>query len=196
MSIVTDVLRKAATKKSTKPSTDMVEIPVTPGLLTKHKEKYDAAKAAKADLELSEEQLLGEVSPVYVERLREQYVNSARLNEDNVEATVSWKDAYSKIPVEKIDEIKELVGDKYDEFFKEVNEIVVREDVASNPNLLEELIREVGPDKFSKYFDVAQHVKPTTRFTEERHRTLSPEVNTQLDVTVRQYKPSVRIKAK
>ena len=196
MSIVTDVLRRAATKKSTKPSTDMVEIPVTPGLLTKHKEKYDAAKAAKADLELSEEELLAQVSPVYIERLRDAYVNSARVNEGNIEATISWKDAYSKIPVDKIDEIKDLIGDKYEEFFKEVNEIVVKEDVASNPNLLEELIKAVGPDTFSKYFDVAQHVKPTTRFTEERHRTLSPEVNTQLDITVRQYKPSVRIKAK
>lgn len=196
MSIVTDVLRKAATKKSTKPSTDMVEIPVTPGLLAKHKLKYDAAKAAKADLELSEEELLNEVTPVYVERLRDSYLTSARISEGDTEATVSWKDAYSKIPIDKIDEIKGLVGEKYDEFFKEVNEIVVKDDVASNPNLLEELIKAVGPDTFSKYFDVGQHVKPTTRFTEERHRTLSPEVNTQLDVTVRQYKPSVRIKAK
>ena len=196
MSIVTDVLRKAATKKSTKPSTDMVEIPVTPGLLAKHKLKYDAAKAAKADLELSEEELLNEVTPVYVERLRDSYLTSARINEGDIEATVSWKDAYSKIPIDKIDEVRGLVGEKYDEFFKEVNEIVVKDDVASNPNLLEELIKAVGPDTFSKYFDVAQFVKPKVRFTEDRHRSLSPEVNTQLDVTVRQYKPSVRIKAK
>lgn len=193
---VDDVLRKAAIKKNTKPSTDMVEIPVPPGLLTKHKEKYDAAKAAKADLELSEEELLQEVTPAYVTKLKESYVNSARVVEDEVEATISWKDAYSKIPIDKSDEIKELIGDKYNDYFREVNEIVVREDVAANPKLLEELITAVGPDTFSKYFDVAQHVKPTTRFTEERHRTLSPEVNGKLDVSVRQYKPAVRIKSR
>lgn len=194
---VTDVLKKAAAKKSTRPSTDMVEIPVPPGLLTKHKEKYDAAKAAKADLELSEEELLQEVTPAYVTRLKERYINSARVSENDIEATISWKDAYSKVPIEKSAEIRDLVGDeKYDDYFKEVNEIVVKDDVASNPKLLEELIKAVGPDTFSKYFDVAQHIKPTSRFTEERHRTLSPEVNGQLDVTVRQYKPAVCVKAK
>lgn len=193
---VTDVLKKAAAKKSSRPTTDMVEIPVPPGLLTRHKEKYDAAKAAKADLELSEEELLQEVTPAYVTRLKERYVSSAKLTEGEVEATVSWKDAYSKVPIEKGEDIRDLVGDeKFENYFKEVNEIVVKEDVASNPKLLEELIRAVGPDVFSKYFDVAQHIKPTSRFTEERHRTLSPEVNAQLDIAVRQYKPAVRIKS-
>ena len=163
---------------------------------TKQKE-IDSAKAAKADLELSEEELLQEVTPAYVTRLKERYVNSAKITEGDVEATISWKDAYSKVPIEKSAEIRDLVGDeKYDDYFKEVNEIVVKEDVASNPKLLEELIKAVGPDTFSKYFDVAQHIKPSSRFTEERHRTLSPEVNGQLDVTVRQYKPAVRVKAK
>lgn len=193
---VTDVLKKAANKKTAKPSTDMVEIPVPPGLLTSHKEKYDAAKAAKAEFELSEEELLREVKPQYVEKLRSSYVNSARLVEGDVEATVSWKDAYSKIPSESSEEIKGIVEDKFDEYFKEVSEIIVREDVAANPDLLEELIRAVGPDTFSKYFDVTQYVKPTSRFTEERYRTLSPEANAQLDVAVKQYKPSVRMKVK
>ena len=193
---VTDVLKKAAAKKSTRPSADMVEIPVSPGLLTKHKEKYDAAKSAKADLELSEEELLQEVTPVYVTKLKETYVTSAKVSEGDIEATISWKDAYSKVPIEKGDEIRELIGEKFEDYFKEINEIVVKDDVAANPKLLEELIKAVGPDTFSKYFDVAQHIKPTTRFTEERHRTLSPEVNGQLDVTVRQYKPAVRVKAR
>jgi hypothetical protein len=193
---VTDVLRKAATKKSSKPSTDMVEIPVPEGVLAKHKEKYDAAKAAKADLELSEEELLSHVKPQYIEHLKHRYVNSARLSEGDVEATVSWKDAYTKVPVDKADEIKSLLGDKYDGYFTEVNEIVVKEDVVANPKLLEELINAVGPDVFAKYFDVAQHVQPTSRFTQERYRDLTPEVNTQLDATVRQYKPAVRLKVR
>jgi hypothetical protein len=193
---VTDVLKKAAAKKSTRPSADMVEIPVPPGLLTKHKEKYDAAKAAKADLELSEEELLQEVTPAYVTKLKETYVTSAKISEGDIEATISWKDAYSKVPIEKAEEIRELTGEKFEDYFKEINEIVVKEDVAANPELLEELIKAVGPDTFSKYFNVAQHIKPTTRFTEERHRTLSPKVNGQLDVTVRQYKPAVRVKAR
>lgn len=191
---VTDILKKA-TKKNVRPSPDMVEIPVPPGLLIKHKEKYDAAKSAKADLDLSEEELLQEVTPVYITKLKEKYVTSAKVSEGDIEATISWKDAYSKVPIERSEEIRELVGDKFDDYFKEVNEIVVREDVAANPELLEELIKVVGPDTFSKYFNVAQHIKPTTRFTEERHRTLSHEVNSQLDVAVRQYKPAVRVKA-
>lgn len=194
---VTDILKRAAAKKNTRPTTDMVEIPVPPGLLTKHKEKYDAAKLAKADLEHSEEELLQEITPAYVTRLKEHYVNSAKVVEGDVEATISWKDAYSKVPIEKSSDIRDLVGEeKFDGYFKEVNEIVVKDEVASNPRLLEELIKAVGPDTFSKYFDVAQHIRPTTRFTEERHRTLSPEVNSQLDITVRQYKPAVRVKAK
>jgi len=196
MGIVTDVLRKASAKKSTKPSTDMVELTVTSGTLAKHKQKYDAAKVAKAELELSEEELLGEVVPSYIEKIKEEYVSSARIHEGDIEATISWKDAYSKIPVEKAEEIKDLVGSRFDDYFKEVNEIVVKEEVAANPELLEELINAVGPDTFSKYFDVAQHLRPTTRFTEERHRTLSPSVNDQLNETVRQYKPSVRVVVK
>lgn len=193
---VNDLLRKAAAKKSVKPATDMVEIPVPPGLLVNHKLKYDVAKAAKADLELSEEELLSSVKPEFVKTLKERYVNSARLVEGEVEATVSWKDAYSKIPTDKADEIRDLVGSKYDDYFKEVNEIVVKEDVAANEDLLAKIIEAVGPDVFDKFFDVAQHIRPTTRFTQERYRELSPEVNNQLDVTVRQYKPAVRVKSR
>jgi len=193
---VNDILKKAAASKKPKASTDMIEIPVAPGLLTSHKIKYDAAKAAKADLELSEEELLNAIKPHYVESLKGRYVNSARLSEDNIEATVSWKDAYSKIPTENADEIKGLVGDKFNDYFREVNEIVVKEEVAGNEKLLEELITAVGPDTFSKYFDVDQKLVPTTRFTQERYRELAPEVNTQLDVNVRQYKASVRMKNK
>lgn len=192
---VNDILKKAATKKSSKPSTDMIEIPVPPGLLLNHKSKYEAAKAAKTELELSEEELLSHVKPGYQETLKQRYVNSARLSEGEVEATVSWKDAYTKVPAEKETEIRNLVGSKYDSYFHLVNEIVVKEDVAANERLLEELIAAVGPETFSKYFDVAQHIKPTTRFTQERYRELSPEVNNQLDVTVRQYKPAVRVKS-
>lgn len=192
---VNDILRKAATKKGSKPSTDMIEIPVPPGLLSSHKLKYDASKSAKAELELSEEELLSHVKPEYQKTLKERFVNSARLAEGEVEATVSWKDAYTKVPSEKETEIRDLVGNKYDDYFKTVNEIVVKEDVASNERLLEELIAAVGPETFGKFFDVAQHVKPTSRFTQERYRELSPEVNNQLDVTVRQYKPAVRMKA-
>lgn len=193
---VNDLLKKAAAKKGTKPTTDMVEIPVPPGLLLNHKIKYDVAKAAKAELELSEEELLSSVKPEYVKTLKDRYVNSARLAEGDVEATVSWKDAYSKIPTEKAEEIRNLVGDQYEDYFKEVNEIVVKEDVAANEDLLTRLIEAIGPDTFEKFFDVAQHIRPTSRFTQERYRELSPEVNNQLDVTVRQYKPAVRVKAR
>lgn len=193
---VTDVLKKTAAKKINKPATDMVEITVTPGLLTNHKMKYDAAKAAKADLELSEEELINAIKPSYVETLKNRYVNSARLSENDIEAIVSWKDAYSKIPTENADEIKGLVGDKFNDYFREVNEIVVKEDVASNEKLLEELITAVGPDTFSKYFDVAQKIVPKKEFTERRYKEFSAEQNSKLDMHVRQYKPSVRMKNK
>lgn len=193
---VNDVLKKAAAKKSSKPSTEMVEIEAPPGLLSKHKIRYDALKAAKADLAISEEELLGSVKPKYREALKKRYINSARLHEDDIEATVSWKDAYTKIPVEKAADIKKIVGEHYDDYFEEVNQIVVKKDVTEDEEALAELIKVVGPDTFSKYFDVAQHIKPTTRFTQERYRDLPDDINEQLDVTVRQYKPSVRMKSK
>ncbi len=193
---VTDVLKKAATKKSNRSSTDMVEVSVSPGLLSKHRRKYEAAKAAKEELEESEEALLQEVIPQYQEQLKERYVSSARASEGDAEATIVWKDAYSNIPLDKAEKIKDLVGEKYDEYFTEINEIVVREDVAQNPDLLKELVEAVGPDTFSKFFDVEQHIKPVTKFTAERQRTLSPEVNEKLNELVRQHKPAVRVKAK
>ena len=194
---VNDVLKKAATKKSHKPSTEMVEIEAPPGLLSKHKVKHDALKSAKADLALSEEELLNSVKPQYREALKKKYVNSARLTEDDIEATVSWKDAYTKIPIEKIGELKKIVGEEsYNDYFEEINNIVVKADITNDEDALAELIKAVGPDTFAKYFDVTQHVKPTTRFTQERYRNLTDETNEQLDITVRQYKPSVRMKSK
>lgn len=193
---VNDILKKAATKKSTKPSTEMIELEVAPGLLSSHKVKYDALKSAKVDLALSEEELLSAVKPQYREAIKKKYVNSARLSEDDIEATVSWKDAYTKIPVEKTSELKELVGEQFHDFFEEVNSIVVKSDITSDEDSLAELIEDVGPDKFAKYFDVTQHLKPTSRFTQERYRELSSDTNEKLDVTVRQYKPSVRMKSK
>lgn len=196
MSLVNDVLKKAAATKKVRPATDMVEIEAPPGLLSKHKIKYDALKSAKADLVLSEEELLSSVKPQYREAIKKRYVNSARLNEDDIEATVSWKDAYTKIPVEKMDDLKKAVGENYNDYFEEVNQIVVKSDVTNDEEALAELIKVVGPDTFAKYFDVTQHIKPTTRFTQERYRDLPDDVNEQLDITVRQYKPSVRMKSK
>ncbi len=191
---VKSVLRSAAGKSQSKPSTDMVEIPLPSGLLAKHRELYNAAKAAKADLALSEEELLDEVKTQYVDAVKKHYVNSARLTGDGVRATVSWKDAYTKIPVDQKDELKKLVGEKYNDYFKDINDIAVKPDIASDENSLAELIEAVGPETFAKYFDVSQYIKPTSKFTQERHREFTDKTNNELNVTVKQYKPAVRIK--
>jgi len=188
------VLRSAATKTKAEPVTDMVEIPIPPGVLIKHREKYNTAKSAKADLALSEEELMREVEPQYKEAIKKSYVSSARLKGDGVEATASWKDAYTKIPLEREQELKDVVGAKFDDYFRVVNDIQVKPEIAEDEHSLAELIEAVGPEVFSKYFNVKQHIKPTTRFTRSRHKDLDIDANEQLDVTVRQHKPAVRVK--
>ena len=193
---VSDVLKQASSSKKRATATDMVEIPVPPELLVKHAMKYEAHKSAKADLALSEEELLNEVKPRYIEAVKKNYVNSARLRAGDVEATVSWKDAYKKIPIEKRADIENIVGDKYHDFFQEINDIHVKSDIAADPKALEELIEAIGPDNFSKYFDVEQVIKPTSRFTQERYRSLTEEVNQDLQtVGVQQHSPAIRVKS-
>jgi len=188
---VSDVL-KSATKKS-KPKTEMVELSLPSKTLDAYRVAYDALKEAEADLSIAQNELLEKVEPAYFDQLKTKYVNSARVTDGGNEVTVSWKDAYSKIPTEQMEEIKKILGDKTNAFFKEVNDIKVKPEAATDPDVLEKLINAVGAENFRRWFDVNQAVKPNREFTERRYMELDKKTNEALNPLVKQYAPSIKI---
>jgi len=188
---VNDVL-KSASKKS-KPKTEMVELSLPAKALDAFHEAYDKVKEAEAELSIAQLDLLEKVEPSYLEQLKTKYVNSVRVTDGNTELTVSWKDAYSKIPTEQLDEIKSIVGNKTDSFFRETNDIKVKPEAATDPDVLEKLINAVGAENFRRWFDVNQSIKPTREFTERRYMELDKKTNEALAPLVKQYAPSIKL---
>ena len=124
---------------------------------------------------------------------------------------VSWKHAYSKIPMDQEDALLQLVGkDRWTRFFGTALEIIFK--YPDSDQMLNDFLAtlgkaalpqetdkaklvEAGNEAFLKFFTVKMHLAPKPEYTERRRVELSDEVNTKLDQLVTQYSPSAKVEA-
>jgi len=86
----------------------------------------------------------------------------------NGKITVSVQSRYTNISTDHEDTIRKVVGDKYDEFFKEKTEVSLKSSLLEDEEAMGKILEAIGEDNFGKFFDVKQNIVPTKAFHEQR----------------------------
>jgi len=190
-----DALKKAAKKKTSKSKskTPDVQRDDLNDALDKWLEASKMEKDAKALKAQAEAAMLDDIEDERIKACRAdgEFHSAVKVNG---KVTVSVQSRYSSIDPETEDEIKEIVGDKYDEFFKEQTAVSLTPAALADEELLGKLMEAVGED-FERYFKVSQSITPTRAFHEQR--ATSQDVGElygklQDEGLVKPYKPSVK----
>ena len=163
-----DALKKAAKKKTTKSKSKTPEV-----------QRDDLNEAVDKWLEASKMEkdakaLKAQAEAAMLEDIEEERIKSCRTDGEfhsaikvNGKVTVSVQSRYSAIETDSEEEIKEVVGEKYDEFFKETTSVALTPAALEDETLLGKLMEAVGED-FDRYFKVNQAIVPTRAFHEQR----------------------------
>jgi hypothetical protein len=128
------------------------------------------------------------VDPWYQGRLRDhKYESSVKVGAgDGASLRVTYSRRCTKLPASKEDELRGILGDEYDRFFRPVAKVALKKAVAEDPDRLAEVVTELaealGADKFSAIFDVEQTIEPSDAFAELRYRELDGETNSKLEL--------------
>lgn len=152
-----------------------------------------ALDAAKAEYEAACEELTATVAPKYRDYVRRvQYVSSAHVSDGTEDLLISWKDAYSKIPLEVRDELVKIIGpEKFGLFIETGAEIKIK---TADESVISKVVEVLEKSGLVEHFEIEGFLKPSTKFTQERFKLFSDEQNGQLDPLVKQYKASVRVR--
>jgi hypothetical protein len=158
--------------------------------LRKLKEEMDSLQS---EFDMLKGELVGVAAPLRAELCASGYVSSVRVpGTDGLSVSVSWSNAYSKIPLGSGPEIEAVVGEeRFGSFFFQDMEIKVKD--ISEESLME-LVEAVGPERFARFFEVKRWLKPNERYTTEFFTAFTPEERESLAPMVRQYSPSVGAK--
>ena len=183
-------LSKGKTKAKT-PVLDLVE-PV-PGIVAKAVRLHKEYQEKKAEYEALQAELIEAAGPKYREYLAKvQFVNTALVTNGTENVSLTWKDAYSSIPLAVRSEIEAVVGEaKFKDFFATTASINLTTADEAVINKVVDLLEKAG---LLGQFEVEGFIKPNTRFTTERFKVFTSDQNTQLDPLVKQYKPSLRVR--
>jgi hypothetical protein len=163
-----DKMKKAAKKKTTKSKSktpvvhrDDLDEAIDKWLSGDKKEKEGKAEKAQA-----ESVMLPEAEEERVKACMDEgtHHSGVKLND---KVTISVQSRYTKISTDSEDEIREIVGDKYDEFFKEKSKVELTAAALADEELLDKLAKAVGDD-FDRYFSVSEEIVPTKAFHEQR----------------------------
>lgn len=144
--------------------------------LTELESEWDVLKA----------DLIQKLEPIrFVALKSEGYHASAKIaTKDGHWVTISYMDKYEKIPADQEDVLREVIGKDFDSLFQLRNDIKVRSDLSEAE--LSSIVERIGYDDFVKYFDVRLSIKPTSRFTQEKHNLFKTEKLSQIGQLVRQ----------
>lgn len=130
--------------------------------------------------------LIQKLEPIrFVALKSEGYHASARIPTLNDHWVIlSYMDKYEKIPADQEDVLREVIGKDFDSLFQLRNDIKVRSDLSEAE--LSSIVERIGYDDFIKYFDVKLSIKPTSRYTQEKHNLFKTEKLNQIGQFVRQ----------
>jgi len=163
-----DAMKKAAQKKESKSKskTPQVQRDDLSEPIDKWLEADKMEKDGKALKEQAEQVLLPDFED---ERVRVcqgdgQFHSSIKING---KVTISVQHRYSSISPDMEDQLKEVVGDRYDEFFKAKSSVALTKEAMEDETFLGKIMEAVGED-FSKYFAVTDEITVTKAFHEQR----------------------------
>ena len=177
------LLKKAAKKKApskSKSKTPTVQRDDLDEAVEKWLEADKMAKDGKALKEQAEAVLLPEIEDERVKKCREdgEHHSSVKVNG---KVTVSARNAYSKIDATEENEetLRDAVGDRYDEFFKEKTAVALKPSLLDDEEAMSKIIEAVGEENFERFFDVKQHIEVTEAF--HKGRATNPKVAEQYE---------------
>jgi len=188
---VDDVLSQAEKPKEKRTAT--TNITSNPELADQIYNLILEIKQKKAELAQLEDVATSEVNVYRMQALKTgEYRQSYYLNGTNGKRVlIVWKHAYSNIPLEYEQPIRNIVNAQFDAFFYKKVEIKVKSEISEDD--LKELIKLVTPEKFAKFFEVQRSLYPTESYTRLRYQVFKDDENEQLNQLVKQHKPSFKI---
>lgn len=189
---ISDVLKTAEVKKTSNGKSKVPMLKVSEevsAIASRLRELKTEMDSIKAEYGITEEGFLEEVTKAKEVLMQDSgWIPTVKVP-DSVggNVTVIWNHSYSKIPMDNEEILKENVPN-YDNYFEPKTEIKVK-DVTEDT--LTELINLVGPNNFSRFFEVERWITPTEKFTEDSWKLPATE---NLTGIIKQKKPSVRVK--
>jgi hypothetical protein len=191
------LLKKAAKKKAgskSKSKTPEVDRPDLNEAIDKWTEGSKMEKDGKALKAQAEGVILPEAEEERVKVSGDDgsYHSSVKING---KITVSVQSRYTTIDTDHEEKIREVVGDKYDEFFKEDTKVSLKPSLLEDEDAMGKIIDAVGEENFERFFDVKQSIVPTRAFHEQRStnkeiREMFEELND--EGIVKPYKAAVK----
>lgn len=165
-----NILKKAAKTDSgskSKSKTPTIDRPDLNDAIDKWLEASKMEKDAKALKEQAEGVILPEAEDERVKASMGggECQSSVKIND---KITVSVQSRYTTISTENEEKIRNVVGDKYDEFFKEKTEVSLKASLLEDEEAMGKIVAAVGEENFAKFFDVKQNIVPTKAFHEQR----------------------------
>jgi hypothetical protein len=137
------------------------------------------------ELDLARDQVLEVVCPWHDEACARWRAHEPTVVIETKDGTarVSFQHRYTKLPLEREEELRRVLGDSYEGFFKRGVSLKVKKEIAEDPARLEQLVvalaESIGAENFASLFEVEQCLIPTKAFTETRCQ-LQPETRAAL----------------
>jgi hypothetical protein len=135
---------------------------------------HTTKEETERELELARDQVLGVVRPWHEETCarRRAHEPTVVIETKDGTARVSFQDRYTKLPIECEEELRRILGDRYEGLFKRGVSLKVKKEVAEDPARLEQLVvalaESIGAENFASLFEVEQCLIPNTAFTETK----------------------------
>lgn len=163
---------KGAAKKESAPKTKVTTYEVPEEITTKATRMWEIKQSLtelEAEWDMLKADLMDGIEPIRLSHLKSSgYHASARIGTNNGHwVVISYSDRYMKIPADNEDALRALTGSDYDSLFSLRNDIKVRSDLSQDE--LQIIVERIGYEDFVKYFDVSLSIKPTPKFTQEKH---------------------------
>ena len=189
-----NLLRAAAKKDEPvkKSSTPVLPVEETvKSLATEARQAKEQMDSFKTIFDMKSAELIQAIDTLRVELCRKGYTSAVKIPTlDNLSVTVVWSGNYTKIPGSKEGEIISIVGDRYQDYFKSQIAIQAKKDLSNEE--LNDLVATLGEEKFIRYFETEEVLRPTERFIHE-HPMFDQQTRDALEsASVKQYKPSIR----
>jgi len=192
---IDDVLSTAAVTKEKSSSSKVPVLTVAKDLQEKAariREIKDQLDSLSSEYDVLSSEIVEGIEPLRAGLIRKQgYLSSVKIPDSKgMIVGVTWSSSYTKVPLEMKETLQGILGERYDGYFAQKLVIKVK-DVGEDA--LKELIVTVGPEQFSRFFEVDRWIEPTKRYTEEFYTTLDKDRG-KLAPLVKQYKASIKVK--
>ena len=74
------------------------------------------------------------------------------------------KQQYSKIPIDQEEELRDLFGEDFDNYFEKVRTVQLSAKAIKDVDIMTKLIKAVGKERFHEFFEVVSSFKPKPAF--------------------------------